>query len=79
MIKQLLNSAIANYRDLSVSCIFISLSPRLWQIIDLFATDKSGHFAQPCPIIVHYYYPTSVITVRISREMTTNIPLYLYG
>ena len=46
MRKQLLNSIIVKYRDFSVSrtsIIFLSL--RLWQIIDLFGTDKSRHFA----------------------------------
>ena len=51
MIKQLLNSVIAKYRDLSVSRRSII---RLRQIIDLLATDKSRYFAQPCPIIVNY-------------------------
>ena len=48
MIKQLLNSAIAKYRDLSVSrrSIIICLSLRLVQIIDLLATDKSRYFAR---------------------------------
>ena len=55
MIKRLLNSVIAKYRDLSVSRgSIICLSLRLWQIIDLLATDKSRYFAQPCPIIVNY-------------------------
>ena len=41
MIKQLLNSVIARYRDLSVSRrSIICLSLRLRQILDLFATDK---------------------------------------
>ena len=53
MIKQLLNLIIAKYRDLSVSCRSICLSLRLWQIIDLLATDKSRCFAQPRPIIVN--------------------------
>ena len=48
MIKQLLNSVIAKYRDLSVSRISI--------IIDLLASDKSRYFAQPRPIIINYYY-----------------------
>ena len=43
MIKQLLNSVITKYRDLSVS---------RRSIIDLLATDK--YFAQPRPIIAHY-------------------------
>ena len=48
MIKQLLNSVIAKYRDLSVSRrSIICLSLRLRQIIDLLATDKSRYFAQP--------------------------------
>ena len=51
MIKQLLNSIIAKYRNLSVSRrSIISLSLRLRQIIDLLATDKSQYFAQPRPI-----------------------------
>ena len=41
MIKQLLNSVIAKYRDMSVSRrSIICLSLRLWEIIDLLATDK---------------------------------------
>ena len=56
MIKQLLNSVIAKYCDLSVSCrSIICLSLRLWQIIDLLATDKSRYFAQPRLIIVKYF------------------------
>ena len=55
MIKQLLNSVIAKYRDLSVSRrSIICLSLRLRQIIDLLATDKSRYFAQTHPIIVNY-------------------------
>ena len=42
MIKQLLNSVIAKYRDLSVSRRLISCLSQ----IDLLATDKSRHFAQ---------------------------------
>ena len=47
MIKQLLNSVVAEYCDLSVSCrSIISLSLRLRQIIiDLLAADKSRYFA----------------------------------
>ena len=55
MIKQLLNSAIAKYRDLSVARrSIICLCLRHRQIIDLLATDKSRYFAQPRPIIVYY-------------------------
>ena len=56
MIKQLLNSAIAKYRDLSVARrSIICLCLRHRQIIDLLATDKSRYFAQPRPIIVYYF------------------------
>ena len=56
MIKQLLNSVIAKYHDLSVShrSIFC-LSLQLQHIIDLLATEKSRYFAQPRPIIVNSY------------------------
>ena len=55
MIKQLLNSVIAKYRDLSVSRrSIICLSLRLRQIIDLLATDKLRYFAQPRPITANY-------------------------
>ena len=57
MIKQLLNSVIAKYRDLSVSRrSIICLSLRLRQITDLLTTDKSRYFAQPRPIIANYSY-----------------------
>ena len=52
MIKQLSNSVLAKYHDLSVSrrsiiCLY------LWhrQIFDLLATDKSRYFVQPPPMI----------------------------
>ena len=52
MIKQLLNSVIAKYRDLSVSRrSIICRRRRLRQITDLLATDKSRYFVQPHPII----------------------------
>ena len=55
MIKQLLNSAIAKYRDLSVARrSIICLCLRHRQKIDLLATDKSRYFAQSRPIIVYY-------------------------
>ena len=55
MIKQLLNSVIAKYRDSSVSRrSIICLSLRLRQIIDLLATDESRYFAQPHPKIANY-------------------------
>ena len=50
MIKQLLNSVVAKYRDLSVSRRSIICRSR---IIDLLATEKSRYFAQPRPIIVN--------------------------
>ena len=55
MIKQLLNSAIPKYRDLSVARrSIICLCLRHRQIIDLLATDKSRYFSQSRPIIVYY-------------------------
>ena len=55
MIKQLLNSAIAKYRDLSVArTSIICFCLRHRQIIDLLATNKSRYFAQSRPIIVYY-------------------------
>ena len=51
MIKQLLNSVITKYCDLSVS----RPSLRLRQIIDLLVTGKSRYFAQPRPIIAKYH------------------------
>ena len=54
MIKQLLNSVLAKYRDLTVSRrSIICLGLRLRQIIDLLAADKSRYFAEPRPIIVN--------------------------
>ena len=57
MIKQLLNSVIAKYRDLPVcrTSIFC-LSLWLRQITDLLATDKSRYFAQPRPIILNCFF-----------------------
>ena len=56
MIKQLLNSVIAKYRDLSMSRrSIICLGLQLRQIIDQLATNKLRYFAQPGPIIVNYY------------------------
>jgi len=55
IIKQLLNSVIAKYRDVPVSHgSIICLSLRLRQRIDLLATDKSRYFAQPRSIIVNW-------------------------
>ena len=55
MIKQLLNSVIAKYRDLSVSRrSIICLNLRFRQIIDLLATYKLRYFAPPRRIIANY-------------------------
>ena len=65
MIKQLLNSVIAKYRDLSVSrrsIIYLS------RITDLLATDKSWYFAQPRPIIVNYLSANVFSTVLVFEE-----------
>ena len=71
MIKQLLHSAIAKYRDLSVvrrSIICLCLRHR--QIIDLLATDKSRYFAQSRPIIVYY-------SVRQANIVGKRTPIYV--
>ena len=61
MIKQLLNSAVVKYRDLSVARrSIISLCLRHQQIIDLLANDKSRYFAQSRPIIVYSSFPVYV-------------------
>ena len=60
MIKQLLNSVIAKYRDLSVSRrSFICLSLGFRQIIDLRDTNKSWYFAQHRSINVISIYQIS--------------------
>ena len=51
MIKQLLNSAIAKYRDLSVARISIICLCLCSPLI----IDKSRYFAQSRPMIVHYF------------------------
>ena len=72
MIKQLLNSVIEKYRDLSVSRrSIICLSLRLRKIIDLLATDKSRYFAQPRPIIVNYF---SVGTLKMKKMVAGVLP-----
>ena len=53
--KQLFNSVIAKYHDLSVSRrSIICQRQRLRQIIDLLTTDKPQYFAQILSIIVKY-------------------------
>ena len=65
MIKQLLNSVIAKYRDLSVPRrSIICLSLQLRRIVDLLTTDKSQYFAQPRPIVANY----RVITIIRLKE-----------
>ena len=82
MIKQLLNSVIAKYRDLSASRrSIICLSLRLQQIIDLLATDKSRYSAQPRPIIFTYsaylsLSPQSSINLGILRFDSTSFELF---
>ena len=66
-IKQLLNSVIAKYRDLSVSRRSIICRSR---IIDLLATNKSRYFAQPRPIIVKsldIYIKSIHLSIILSR------------
>ena len=70
MIKQLLNSVIAKYRDLPVSrTSIICFSLWLRQITDLLATDKSRYFAQPRSIIVTCFFTTAkCMSSRTSLE-----------
>ena len=75
MIKQLLNSVITKYRDLSVSrTSIVCLSVWLQQIIDLLTTDKSRYFAQPRPIILliicsrHLLGPTSISAINTAED-----------
>ena len=74
-IKQLLNSVIAKYCDLSVSrrsIICLSLRPR--QKIDLLATEKSRYFAQPRPIIANYYCNQfTFLLICFARNGTRNV------
>ena len=85
MIKQLLNSIIAKYRDLSVSRrSIICLSLRL--LSDLLATDKSRYLAQPHPIIVKYLLPWLVfiklthLKKKNSRHLALKyVPIFVRG
>ena len=78
MIKQLLNSAVAKYRDLSVARrSIISLCLRHQQIIDLLATDKSRYFAQSRPIIVYYSsFPVYVQSDQQVKYLSLTEPQY---
>ena len=68
MIKQLLKTVIAKYRDLTVSRrLVICLSFRLRQIIDLLATDKSRYFGQLRPIIVNYFVLPEIKITMIKK------------
>ena len=79
MIKQLLNSVIAKYHDLSVSRrSIICLSLRLRQIIHLLATDKSRYFAQPRPIIINY--STSIKIISFNKNIySTSIKIISFN
>jgi hypothetical protein len=69
MIKQLLNSVLAKYRDLSVARrSIICLCLRHRQIIDLLATDKSRYFAQPRPIIDKYRKDNKVVEKKLHYD-----------
>ena len=46
-----------------------------WQIIDLLATDRSRHFAQPRPIIVKYHH--TCYQNNITTRPWTQLPLLL--
>ena len=86
MIKQLLNSAIAKYRNLSVARrSIICLCLRHRQIIDLLATDKSRYFAQPRPIIVYcftshvYYFRLEIYNKTIIGFTLWFFPLEMFN
>ena len=68
MIKQLLNSVLAKYCDLSVarrSIICLCLRHRQ---IDLLTTAKSRYFAQPHPIINNHCLIQCSLPVRTGSE-----------
>ena len=80
MIKQLSNSVIAKYCDLSVaSRSIICRSRRLRQIIDLLATDKSQYFAQPRPIIVKYWAWPVIVLITSLPNNTKSHPVHWDG
>ena len=66
-VKSSIESFIAKFRSLSVSCWSVNncLSLRLQQIIDLLEIDKSRYFAQPRSITInphcHIIYPTYLL------------------
>ena len=68
MIKQLLNSVVEKYRDLSVSRRSIIIF-RLRQIIDQLATDKLLYFAQPRAIIVNSRYAATRNLAWVRAQM----------
>ena len=79
MIKQLLNSVIAKYRDLSVSrrsIIFLSLQLR--QIIGLLATDKSRYFAQPRPIIANLSTDANFSSFSLAESPPCDLQITAY-
>jgi hypothetical protein len=82
MIKQLLNSVLAKYRDLSVARrSIICLCLRHRQIIDLLATDKSRYFAQTRPIIailMHWLIITQMSNESQSRSFWRN-NIFIFG
>ena len=68
MIKQLLNSVITKYRNLSVSRKSIICRSR--RLNDILTTDKSRYFVQPFPIIVDYE--------GLDRDNSMNVNTYDY-
>ena len=72
MIKQVLNSVLAKYRDLSMARrSIICLCLRHRQIIDLLATDKSQYFARPRSIIDNYLYVQRLIYIIAEVKLPT--------
>ena len=75
MIEQLFNSVIAKYCDLSMPRrSVICLNLRLWQLIDMLATDKLQYFAQLHSMIVKWFaasYYVHKSTYLYIKEITS--------
>ena len=83
MIKQLLNSVMAKYRDLSVSrrSIIICLSLRLVQIIDLLATDNDDilHGEKTQYGTLHRAYITGALVTLFHEVHTDSSAIFEHG
>ena len=59
-------SPFVSVLQINIICLIL----RLWQIIDLLATDKSRYFAQPLPIIVKYSLTVTPLSEFVSQTCT---------